>query len=86
MAGERVVLGDRGLAVLLTVGYLLWMLRRVTFGPVNEKRLGMPDMTLSEAFSIAPLVVLTLVVGVFPQTLVGVLERSVEAITRALGG
>ena len=59
------------LAVLITVGYLLWMLRRVTFGPVNEKRLGMPDMTLSEAFSIAPLVLLTLVVGIFPQTLVG---------------
>ncbi len=73
-------------AVLITVGYLLWMLRRVTFGPVNEKRLGMPDMTLSEAFSVAPLVILTLVVGIFPQTLVGVMERSVEAITKILGG
>ena len=27
---------------------------KITFGPVNEKHLGMPDMTLSEAFSIAP--------------------------------
>ena len=32
-------------AVMLTVGYLLWMLRRVTFGPLNEERAGMPDMT-----------------------------------------
>jgi NADH-quinone oxidoreductase subunit M len=73
------------LAVMITVGYLLWMLRRVTFGPVNEKRLGMPDMTMSEAFSIAPLVLLTLVVGIFPQTLVGVMERSVDAVVRILG-
>ena len=36
-------------AVILTVGYLLWMLRRVAFGPLNEERAGMPDLTLSEA-------------------------------------
>ncbi len=73
-------------AVLITVGYLLWMLRRVTFGPVNEKRVGMPDMSASEAFSIAPLVALTLVVGIFPQTLVGVVESSVAAVVKVLGG
>lgn len=71
-------------AVILTVGYLLWMLRRVAFGPLNEARAGMPDMSRSEALSMAPLILLILVVGVFPQTLVGVMQTSVEGIARLL--
>jgi NADH-quinone oxidoreductase subunit M len=72
-------------AVIITVSYLLWMLRRVTFGPVNEERLGMPEMTLSEAFTMAPLCVLIVVVGVFPQALVGVMQSSVAALVGMLG-
>ncbi len=73
-------------AVALTVSYLLWMLRRVTFGPLNEERVGMPDMTTSEAFSMAPLCALILAVGVFPEVLVGVMRSSVDALVRMLGG
>ncbi|TLM80511.1 MAG: NADH-quinone oxidoreductase subunit M [Actinobacteria bacterium] len=69
-------------AVMLTVGYLLWMLQRVVFGPVNEHRLAMTDMTVREAFAIAPLAALTLVVGVAPQTLIGVARASVELLAR----
>ncbi|HEY5540630.1 MAG TPA: NADH-quinone oxidoreductase subunit M [Coriobacteriia bacterium] len=72
-------------AVILTVSYLLWMLRRVTFGPLNQARLGMADMTASEALSMAPLCVLIVVVGVFPETLVGVMHASVNAIASVLG-
>ena len=44
----------------------------------------MPEMTLSEAFTIAPLCVLIVVVGVFPQTLVGVMQASVAALVEML--
>ncbi len=71
-------------AVILTVGYLLWMLRRVTFGPLNQARVGMPDMTASEALSMAPLMALIVVVGVFPQALVGVMTSTVEVIAHVL--
>lgn len=72
-------------AVLVTVGYLLWTLRRVTFGPLNPEREGMADMTLSEAFSMGPLCVLILVVGIFPQTLIGVMGSAVEGLVALLG-
>jgi NADH-quinone oxidoreductase subunit M len=75
-----------GAAVVLTASYLLWMLRRVAFGRLNEERADMTDITLPEAASIVPLAVGTLAVGVFPQTLVSVLERSVESVVRLLGG
>jgi len=75
-----------GLAVVLTAGYLLWMLRRVVFGELNAERIGMPEMTFTEAVAVAPLCIATVLVGVFPQTVVGVMEASVEAVARVLGG
>jgi NADH-quinone oxidoreductase subunit M len=73
-------------AVVLTAGYLLWMLRRVVFGKLNPERHSMPEMTATEAAAIFPLAAATLVVGIFPQTLVGVIESSAEAIAKVLGG
>ncbi|MBI5231087.1 MAG: NADH-quinone oxidoreductase subunit M [Coriobacteriales bacterium] len=72
-------------AVVLTAGYLLWMLRRVVFGQLNEARADMPDMTRTEAAAIFPLCIATLCIGVFPQVLVGVMEASVESVAKILG-
>jgi NADH-quinone oxidoreductase subunit M len=71
-------------AVIITVGYLLWMLRRVAFGPLNPDRADMPDLRLSEGLSMGPLCALILLVGVLPQTLIGVISPSVESILRML--
>ena len=70
--------------VILTVSYLLWMLRRVAFGPLNEARIGMPDMTVSEAMSLAPLCILIVVVGVFPASLTNVIQVSAGTLARVL--
>jgi NADH-quinone oxidoreductase subunit M len=72
-------------AVIVTVGYLLWMLRRVAFGPLNPDRAEMPDLSVTEALSMSPLCLLILVVGLFPQTLIAVISPSVQVIMRALG-
>jgi NADH-quinone oxidoreductase subunit M len=72
-------------AVILTVGYLLWMVRRVAFGPLNKDRADMKDMTLSEGLSMAPLCVLIVFVGVYPQVLIGVMSTSVEALAHLVG-
>jgi len=72
-------------AVILTVGYLLWMVRRVAFGPLNEERADMKDMTLSEGLSMAPLCVLIVFVGVYPQVLTSVMSTSVETLAHVVG-
>ena len=41
-------------------------------------------MTLSEALTMAPLCVLIVVVGLFPQTLVGVMQSAVAALVTIL--
>lgn len=73
-------------AVVATCGYLLWMLRVVVFGPLNEARSDFAEMSGTEAVSIAPLAGLSLVVGIAPSTLVSVTDTAVESLLRALGG
>jgi NADH-quinone oxidoreductase subunit M len=56
-------------AVILTAGYILWTIQRVFLGG-SEAWKGLPDMNLREVVIAVPLVVLTIALGVFPQTLV----------------
>jgi NADH-quinone oxidoreductase subunit M len=56
-------------AVILTAGYILWTIQRVFLGG-SEAWKGLPDMNLREIAIAAPLVVLTIAMGVFPQPLI----------------
>lgn len=73
------------LAVMLTAGYLLWMLRRVVFGKLNPERADLAEMTATEAVALAPLCVATLLVGVFPQVLLGAMHSTMTAMAQLLG-
>jgi NADH-quinone oxidoreductase subunit M len=56
-------------AVILTAGYILWTVQRVFLGR-NEAWKGLPDMNGREVTIAVPLVVLTIAMGVLPQTLI----------------
>ena len=55
-------------AVILTAGYILWTLQRVFLGN-SERYRGLPDLNLREWIIAIPLVVLTVALGIFPQSL-----------------
>lgn len=55
-------------AVVLTAGYILWTIQRVFLGSKHDWE-GLPDMNLRELIIAAPLVFLTVVLGVFPHPL-----------------
>jgi NADH-quinone oxidoreductase subunit M len=42
-------------AVVLTAGYMLWMLQRVWLGPLNEKYASLPDVNMRELVTLVPL-------------------------------
>jgi NADH-quinone oxidoreductase subunit M len=74
-------------AVILTAGYILWTLQRVFLGRSEEYK-GLPDMTLRELIVGAPLVLFTVLLGVFPQSLLlswmgPSVDRMVYAVTKA---
>jgi NADH-quinone oxidoreductase subunit M len=60
------VVGATG--VILGAVYMLWMVQRVLFGPKRRvAEHGMPDLTVREWFTVAPLLALILIIGVYPQ-------------------
>jgi NADH-quinone oxidoreductase subunit M len=69
--------------VLLSAGYILWTVQRVFFGPRNERWSGLSDTTnWWEQVAMAGLVAVIIGVGIYPATIVDVLESGVQ---RTLG-
>jgi NADH-quinone oxidoreductase subunit M len=64
-------------AVVLTAAYILWTIQRVWLGS-NAEWAGLPDMNGRERLIAAPLVVLTVALGVAPQLVLHWVGPSVE--------
>ena len=69
------------LGVILSAGYALWLYRRVVFGDlIKESLKTISDMTTREKTIFAPLVVMTLLLGVYPSLVTDIISPSVEAL------
>jgi NADH-quinone oxidoreductase subunit M len=67
--------------VILSAGYALWLYRRVVFGDlIKESLKSITDMDRRERAIFAPLVVMTLLLGVYPSLITDVIGPSVEAL------
>ena len=81
----KIVSGISATGVILAAIYLLWMYQRVMFGPItNEKNRGLPDITKREFWTLAPVILFILWIGVYPNTFLRKLDVSVsELLARA---
>ncbi len=66
-------------AVILTAGYILWTIQRVFLGKKEDWK-GLPDLNLREIAISVPLVVFTVLLGVFPSSLLSWMSPSVEQV------
>jgi NADH-quinone oxidoreductase subunit M len=75
------------IGIVLTAGYMLWTLQRVFLGTLPEKWKSLPDINGRELFTLVPLAVIVIVLGIYPSpaidlmtsavnTLVGVVQKS----------
>jgi len=80
-----VVSAVAALGVILAAIYLLWMYQRVMFGPItNEKNRGLPDISKREFWTLAPVILFIIWIGVYPNTFLRKLDVSVsELLARA---
>jgi NADH-quinone oxidoreductase subunit M len=72
--------------VVLTAGYLLWMLRRSFYGPLNMKWDWLTDATVREAFPLVALAVVILFVGIYPQPMINLLTPSLQQLLHGVSG
>ncbi len=67
--------------VILSAAYALWLFRRVVMGElIKESLKGIKDMDRREKLLIAPLAVMTLLLGVYPSLVTDIIGPSVAAM------
>jgi len=74
------------IGVVLTAGYILWMLQRVFYGPVKEEYNGVKDADTLEKFYMFALVAVIMLVGIYPAVLTDVIKLGVSPVVALLGG
>ncbi|MGB0959686.1 MAG: NADH-quinone oxidoreductase subunit M [Halocynthiibacter sp.] len=67
--------------VIFSAAYALWLYRRVVMGDlIKESLKTITDMTALEKFIMAPLVIMTILLGVYPSLVLDMIGPSVEAL------
>jgi NADH-quinone oxidoreductase subunit M len=69
--------------LILGAAYSLWLYRRVIFGKLEKADLKLlPDLSLREIVIFAPLVILTLWMGIYPASFMDPMTSSIEALVK----
>lgn len=67
--------------IILGAGYMLYLYRRIAFGPqVNADAAAMADVSSREMWLLAPIAVVVLWMGVYPETFLAPIRRDVATI------
>jgi NADH-quinone oxidoreductase subunit M len=72
------------LGLLVTAIFILTILQRVFHGPLNQRWSQLPDLSVTERVLIAPGLALMLVLGVYPQAVLGVVNGTVLEMVQHL--
>jgi NADH-quinone oxidoreductase subunit M len=71
-------------SVVITAAYYLWAIHRMFLGTPNPAYAGLPDLNWRERFSLYPLGAITIVLGFYPQAILGVVNGTLHALVRAI--
>ena len=74
------------LGVVVTAGYILWMLQRVFYGPVLEQYNGTADADTLERVYMFAFVAVIMLVGIYPAILTDIIKLGISPIVGSLGG
>ena len=71
--------------ILLTAALFLRSLQRIFTGETRGRSVGFTDLRAAEVWSVGPLLVLSLLIGVFPRPLLAVIEPAAEVAVELVG-
>ena len=73
--------GKTFFGVILSAAYALWLYRKVVFGALTKPSLAsIKDLTVREGLTLAPLVFLTILFGVYPKPVLDMSAASVQQL------
>jgi NADH-quinone oxidoreductase subunit M len=62
--------------IIITAGYLLWTIQRMFFGQLNEKYATLPDINARELFTLIPLALIVILLGIWPHPVLDLMNTS----------
>lgn len=74
------------IGIILAAAYLLVMIRRVLLGPLNTKWASLQEINFREIFTLVPLMILILVLGLYPSGMLHFISPAVKALLTRMGG
>ena len=72
------------LGILLNAAYFLWAFQRMFFGPANEKYNDLPEINSRELFTVIPLAVITLFLGVYPRPFLDLVSSTLNLLIESV--
>jgi NADH-quinone oxidoreductase subunit M len=70
--------------VILTAGYLLWTIQRVYLGATNEKYKMIEEINARELFTMIPLGIIVIIVGVYPSVVLDLIRASLDQLNQVV--
>jgi len=74
------------LGLIITAGYFIYMLQRVLLGPLNEKWKDMADINKRELFTLTPLLIIVVLIGIYPLLALKYQMPALKTLIEQLGG
>ncbi|MDP3789242.1 MAG: NADH-quinone oxidoreductase subunit M [Candidatus Omnitrophota bacterium] len=74
------------LGLIVTAGYFLYMLQRILLGPLNEKWAAILDINKRELFTLIPLLIIVILVGVYPLSALKYQLAAINDLILKIGG
>ena len=68
------------IGILLNAAYFLWAFQRIFFGELNEKYNDLPEINRLELFTVIPLLVVTLFLGIYPAPYLDIISSTMDTI------
>ena len=68
------------IGILLNAAYFLWAFQRIFFGELNEKYTNLPEINRLELFTVVPLLIITLLFGIYPAPYLDVISSTMNVI------
>ncbi len=66
--------------IVLTAAYMLWTLQRVFLGTLPEKWKTLPDINGRELFTLVPLAIIVIFLGIYPAPAINLLTSSINTL------
>ena len=70
--------------IVLTAGYMLWVLQRVFLGTLPDKWKGLTDMNGRETLMLASLAAIVIFLGIYPSPLLNLMNTSLNTLSGIL--